>query len=126
MEFCILGFMALIGGIVWLIQRQSDQDLERQTQQALKNGNMQEFSRLSGIRLAREQKKRQAQRENAANQRYLDAIMVLDAAEHGVFVPDPEQVFDHLDGDPEDDREDSYEDYPAEEYDYPEDYNNEY
>ena len=126
MEFCILGFMALIGGIVWLIQRQSDQDLERQTQQALKNGNMQEFSRLSGIRLAREQKKRQAQRENAANQRYLDAIMVLDAAEHGVFVPDPEQVFDHLDDDPEDDREDSYEDYPVEEDDYPEDYNDEY
>jgi alkanesulfonate monooxygenase SsuD/methylene tetrahydromethanopterin reductase-like flavin-dependent oxidoreductase (luciferase family) len=121
MEFCILGFMALIGGIVWLVQRQSDQDLERQTQQALKNRDMQEFSRLSSIRLAREQKKRRVQRENAANQRYLDAIMVLDAAEHGVFVPDPEQVFDHLD----DDQENNYENEPGDDYEednYPEDY----
>jgi hypothetical protein len=125
MEFCILGFVALIGGIVLLVQRQSDQDLERQTQQALKNGNMQEFSRLSGIRLAREQKKRQARRENAANQRYLGAIAALDAAEHGVFVPNPEEVFDHLEDDPEDDREDNYEDYPDEEDDYPEDYDDE-
>ena len=128
MEFCILGFFLLIGGIIWLVQRQSEQDLARQTQQALKDGNMGEFSRLTSIRLEREKKMRQAQQANAANQRYMDAIMVLDAAEHGVFVPNPEQVFDQLDDDPDNDYQDDSEndddDYnsPGEDDNYPEDY----
>jgi type II secretory pathway pseudopilin PulG len=126
MEFCIIGIIALIGGIVWLVQRRSDQDLERQIQQALKEGNIRDLRRLNSIRLEREQKKRQAQKENAANQCYMDAFMALDAAEHGVFVPNPEQVFDHLEDDPGDDYEDdprgNYENTPDEEDNYPEDY----
>jgi hypothetical protein len=122
MEFCIFGFIALIWGIVWLVQHQSDQELECQIQQASKEGNSRELRRLNSIRLEREQKKHQAQRENRANQRYMDAMIALDAAEHGVFVPNPEEVFDHLEEDPGDD----YENYPDEEDDYNERYHDEY
>ena len=36
-------------------------------------------------------------KENAANSQYIDALFVLDAAQHGVFVPGAERVFRELD-----------------------------
>ena len=141
MEACFMGFILLICGIAWLVQHLSDQDLESQIRRASLDGNTSDLQRLYRIRREKEQKKRQAQQRAAAvDQGYMDAIMVLDAAEHGVFVPNPEQYFDHLGEDPADDYEDDrwdndesrnndddnsrdqYEDDRGDQYEYPEDY----
>jgi hypothetical protein len=139
----------MICSIAWLVQYLSDQNLERQINQARQAGNAEELQRLNRLRYEREQNKRRVQKASEADQRYFDAIMVLDAAEHGVFVPNPEQYFNRLGQDPADDqyaayyREDDdlrvadedyrgddadddfgydYYDDRGEQYEYPEDY----
>lgn len=134
-----MGLIFLIIGIAWLAQYLSKLNLEEQIRQAQGSGNTSELQRLNRIRCEKEQISRQFQKENAANQQYFDAIMVLDAAEHGVFVPNPEDYFNHLgedqidrrgvyeyELDPADDYEDNswdeYDDDRGGEYEYPEDY----
>jgi hypothetical protein len=51
------------------------------------------------------------QKENQANQKYIDAIFVLDAAQHGVIVPGTERVFEELDESDEENGGDPYPDW---------------
>jgi hypothetical protein len=131
-----MGLIFSIAGIVWLVQHLSKWNLERQIKQANQDGNAGELQRLNRLRNEREQNKRRAQRTGVADQRYFDAIMVLDAAEHGVFVPNPADYFDHLgenteneeeyrnnyDEDRGNDYEDNSDDDQGDQYEYPEDY----
>ena len=140
MGFCIILFFVMICSIAWLAEYLTDQNLERQIKQARQAGNAEELQRLNRLRYEREQNKRRAQKASEADQRYFDAIMVLDAAKHGVFVPNPADYFDHLGDDTENEEDyrnnydedrgndyednsvDEYEDDLGDQYEYPEDY----
>ncbi|HMD89974.1 MAG TPA: hypothetical protein VKF38_12500 [Anaerolineaceae bacterium] len=108
MGSCIILFFVMICSIAWLAEYLTDQNFERQIKQARQAGNAEELQRLNRLRYEREQNKRRAQKASAADQRYFDAIMLMDAAKHGVFVPNPQQYFDRLGQDPADDQDDGY------------------
>jgi hypothetical protein len=97
---CIVGFFALFIGIaviVGFIQNENDKDIDHRITIALNKLDSGEFSRLSAIKRDRELRRQQSQFIAQENQRYLEAIFVLDAAEQGVFFPDGGEVFYRLD-----------------------------
>jgi hypothetical protein len=105
---CFWGIFLLIAGVAWIIESSSSK-------------------KTGGLNNSRYR----AQNRVDPNKKYIDAIFVMDAAEHGVFVPGAERVFDELDQDEEgeqehsnndwvdygDDEDYGYDDYEIEKYD---------
>jgi hypothetical protein len=93
---CVFSGLVLIGMLVWFIRALSDRKVGRGRHWMPSDAEA-FYGRLPDDR------------------GYLDRIITLDMAEHGIFLPEGERVFD------ESDDYHTYEDYDYEDYDY-EDY----
>jgi hypothetical protein len=111
----------IIFGIIWIYKQYKEAKMESEIEQAKKNHDYLTEFRLIQQQRAQENERRQAQLQDAPDQKYLDALLVLDAAEHGIFIPGDEEVFHALDEDrsmpPEWENETGTD--PAEEYEPP-------
>jgi hypothetical protein len=106
---CIFFLFLMIFAVAWVVNELSEKNLDHRIEQALANNNFEEFKRLINLRIERQRKKVKSYRRAQADQRYLDAFLVLDAADDGIFVPGDENIFDELDP-PEDLYYDDYQD----------------
>ena len=112
------GFVIFILIIIWTVQYFTDREEQSKIRQAWEKGNYGEYYRLNSERKQRQKECRQAEARNAKENRWMDEILVLDAAEHGVFLPGAEQVFE----DPQD-NDDNNEGNYQQDLDYDEEYN---
>ena len=119
--FIIFGFI-LIMGIAQAIDWIKEKSIEKQINEAIKEGNFCEYTRLVNLRNERDNKLKQAQENYPTDLDYYDAMIVLDAAENGIFFPNGHEVFEKLDN-RNIDNYDEYE-YESDYYDeYYDDYN---
>ena len=91
-----LGILSIIG-VAQLVKRSNDRNLQKQIKAAVKRGDYVECIRLSNLRNRRNDKLQGAKGNYPSDLDYLEAMIVLDAAENGVFFPDGHQVFERLD-----------------------------
>ena len=113
-----LGIIMIIG-VAQLVKRSNDRNLQKQIKAAVKRGDYVEYIRLSNLRNKRENKLQGAQGNYPTDLDYLEAMIVLDAAENGIFFPGGHQVFERLD-------RRNPEKYPEYEDEYYEEYYDEY
>jgi hypothetical protein len=116
--FIILGFI-LFMGIAQVFDWIKGKNLDKQISEALENGNLSEYFRLVNLKNVKDNKLQGAQGNYPTDLDYLEAMIVLDAAENGVFFPEGQQVFERLDN-----RNPEY--YPEYEDEYYEEYYDEY
>jgi hypothetical protein len=109
-------------GIAQAIDWIKEKSFEKQINEAIKEGNFCEYTRLVNLRNERDNKLKQAQENYPTDLDYYDAMIVLDAAENGIFFPNAHEVFEKLDN-RNIDNYDEYE-YESDYYDeYYDDYN---
>ena len=94
---CIFALFILLLGAVWALDQYSKKNLDRRIDRASREGRAEELSCLIQIKIERQRKEMEAASQVEANRRYFDALLVLDAAENGVFLPDGERYFEALD-----------------------------
>ena len=94
--FIIFGFL-LIMGIAQAIDWIKEKSFEKQINEAIKDGNFNEYTRMVNLRNERENKLKRAQGIYPTDLDYYDAMIVLDAAENGIFSPNAHEVFEKLD-----------------------------
>jgi hypothetical protein len=91
---CFVAIILFVAVVIWLAQLIADGNLNSKINQARQVGNYAELRRLSTERARREENRIQAEAQTSAGTLWMDRIFVLDAAEHGVFAPGAERVFD--------------------------------
>jgi hypothetical protein len=89
-----LGLFLFAAALIWLFQFISDGKVNQDIEKAWKAKDYQAYYRLSAEKSRREVSRRQAEAHEHEGTLWMDRILVLDAAEHGVFAPGAEQVFE--------------------------------
>lgn len=95
-SFFFIGLIVLIGilqSIDWIREKMLDNKISS----AASKGELSEYRRLLGIRHKRVTNISQANNNSQSDLDYIEAMVVLDAAENGVFFPDGHKVFERLD-----------------------------
>lgn len=105
----LFGLLLILIFVLWEIDRIIQRSIDRRIDRASREGNFDELTKLIQIKIKRQRKQRDAASRTEMDQRYLEALLILDAAENGVFLPDGERYFEALDQ-PEY-REYDYDDY---------------
>ncbi|MFL7893120.1 MAG: hypothetical protein ACK2UE_04935 [Anaerolineales bacterium] len=95
--FLFLGIIAVLG-ISQLIEKNKANRFQQQIREAYRNGNDAEILRLTNERDRKTAGIKKARGNTPEDLDYLEAMIVLDAAEHGVFTPDGHQVFERMNG----------------------------
>jgi hypothetical protein len=91
---CLLGIILFVAGIIWLMQLVYDDHLNSQIWHAQESKGYSEYAKLISERARRDEKRRQIGARSISGTLWMDRIFVLDAAEHGVFAPGAEFVFE--------------------------------
>ena len=120
--FFVLIFVVIM--VAWTVDQwkknEKDRNLTERMQAAQREGDWPEFFRLNTDRESlRRQRALEDQRNARQNERAWEALLVLDMAENGIFIPGTEQVFDEMDRPVEDEHEEP-EYYADEDYGYDE------
>lgn len=95
-SFFFIGLIVLIGisqSIDWIREKMLDNKISS----VASKGELSEYRRLLGIRHKRVANISQANNNSQSDLDYIEAMVVLDAAENGVFFPNGHKVFERLD-----------------------------
>ena len=99
----------LFFGAVWLYQKWGEKELDKKIKRAWQNHDYLNYPILIEEKRKKFQEREVAKRQATQDHKYLDALITLDAAEHGIFLPRDEEVFNTLDEEPHvDDLENDY------------------
>lgn len=75
-------------GLGWI----ATHDLDQRIEEALRDGDTETYHRLLNEKIEVQRWQQETLRAND-DQRWMQAFMLLDAAEHGIFLSDPDAVF---------------------------------
>jgi len=114
--FLFFGIIVVVG-ISQLIEKKKTNRFQQQIMEAYRNGDYAEILRLTNERDRRAGGANQAGRNSPGNLDYLEAMIVLDAAEHGIFTPNGNIVFDRMNGQDGDSTAENEPDYFDQYYD---------